>query len=192
MSGPGDRAPKLPSSREPTQFLDGEGQDAAPTRVGVAAADPPESDEFGTFRQPHARKPGDLDAASSVMVSEKQPREGDEPQSAGESVEKSDAGVVPEKPAKTWVTPVESVEGRPSAKGKSAARNARSTQREESALTALQQIGQRAKNASLSVDPRWEPGAGNPLAGFCPGGGPKGPSLPERQEGQSQSFLVGR
>ena len=28
--------------------------------------------------------------------------------------------------------------------------------------------------------PRWEPGAGNLLAGFCPGGGPKGPSLPER------------
>ena len=23
-----------------------------------------------------------------------------------------------------------------------------------------------------AVDPRWEPGAGNPLAGFCPGGGP--------------------
>ena len=35
------------------------------------------------------------------------------------------------------------------------------------------------RHASLSVDPRWEPGAGNPLAGFCPGGGPKGPSLPE-------------
>ena len=32
--------------------------------------------------------------------------------------------------------------------------------------------------ARASVDPRWEPGAGNPLAGFCPGGGPKGPSLP--------------
>jgi hypothetical protein len=30
----------------------------------------------------------------------------------------------------------------------------------------------------MTVDPRWEPGAGNPLAGFCPGGGPKGPSLP--------------
>src|SRR5689334_4100086 len=27
--------------------------------------------------------------------------------------------------------------------------------------------------ASQSVDPRWEPGAGNPLAGFCPGGGPE-------------------
>jgi RNA-directed DNA polymerase len=31
---------------------------------------------------------------------------------------------------------------------------------------------------SLPVDPTWEPGAGNPHAGFCPGGGPQGPSLP--------------
>lgn len=35
-------------------------------------------------------------------------------------------------------------------------------------------------NATLSVDPRWEPGTGEPSAGFCPGGGSKGPSLPER------------
>jgi len=113
--------------------------------VDVADASPPESEEFGTLRKPLARKPGDLDAASSVVVSEKQPREGDEPQAAGESVEKSDAGIVPKKSAKTWVTPVESAEGKPAAKGKSAARNARSTQREESAPTFLQRIGQRAK-----------------------------------------------
>lgn len=145
MSGPGDRAPKLPCSREPTQFPNGEGHGAAPTSVGVASASPPESDEFGTLRQPLARKPGDLDVASSVVVSEKQPREGDEPQAAGESVEKSDVGIVPKKATKTRVTPVESAEGRPAAKGKSAARNARSTQREGSAPTALQRIGQRAK-----------------------------------------------
>lgn len=30
----------------------------------------------------------------------------------------------------------------------------------------------------MSVDRRWEPGAGNLHAGLCPGGGPKGPSLP--------------
>jgi energy-coupling factor transporter ATP-binding protein EcfA2 len=30
----------------------------------------------------------------------------------------------------------------------------------------------------LAVDRRWEPGAGNPPAGLCPGDGPKGPSLP--------------
>ena len=42
---------------------------------------------------------------------------------------------------------------------------------------AMQQIGHR-RTTSFSADPRWEPGAGNPLAGICPGGGPKGPSLP--------------
>jgi group II intron reverse transcriptase/maturase len=31
---------------------------------------------------------------------------------------------------------------------------------------------------STSLDRRWEPGAGNPHAGFCTGGGPRGPSLP--------------
>ena len=36
----------------------------------------------------------------------------------------------------------------------------------------------RSSKRELCVDRRWEPGAGNPLAGFCPGGGPKGPSLP--------------
>jgi hypothetical protein len=35
------------------------------------------------------------------------------------------------------------------------------------------------EQALYASDPRWEPGAGNPLAGFCPGGGPNGPSLPE-------------
>jgi hypothetical protein len=30
----------------------------------------------------------------------------------------------------------------------------------------------------MAVDRRWEPGAGNLHAGLCPGGGPKGPSLP--------------
>jgi hypothetical protein len=113
--------------------------------VDVAYASPPESEEFGTLRQPFARKPGDLDVACSDVVSDMQLREGDKPQAAAESVEKSDAGTVPKKPAKTWVTPVELVKGKPTAKGKSAARNARSTQREASAPTDLQRIGQRAK-----------------------------------------------
>jgi group II intron reverse transcriptase/maturase len=53
--------------------------------------------------------------------------------------------MVPEKPAKTRVTPVESVEGRVTAEGKSAARNTSSTQSEQDVATALQRIGQRAK-----------------------------------------------
>ena len=53
--------------------------------------------------------------------------------------------VVPEKPTKTWVTPVEPVEGRAAAEGKSAARNTSSTQSEIDVTTALQRIGQRAR-----------------------------------------------
>jgi hypothetical protein len=68
-----------------------------------------------------------------------------EPQSAGQAVEESDAGIVPKKPAKTRVMPVESVEGRAAAKGKSAARNAPPAQDGQGALTALQRIGERAK-----------------------------------------------
>jgi retron-type reverse transcriptase len=70
---------------------------------------------------------------------------GDEPHAGATSVEKSDEVIVPKKPAKTWVTPVESAEGRTEAKGKSAARNASSTQSELEALTFLQRIGERAK-----------------------------------------------
>ena len=66
-----------------------------------------------------------------------------QPQSAGGS-EESDAGVVPEKPTKTWVTPVEPVEGRPKAKGKSAYGNARRTQGRERAPTQVERTGKRA------------------------------------------------
>jgi hypothetical protein len=79
------------------------------------------------------------------MVSGESAQEGDKPQAEAIIVEKSDEVVVPEKPAKTWVTPVESVEGRTEAKGKSAAENASSTQRETKALSFLQRIGERAK-----------------------------------------------
>jgi len=79
------------------------------------------------------------------MVGGKQLQEGHAPQSARQRSEKSDADVVPKKSAKTRVTPVESVEGRPAAKGKSTARNAHPTLGGKSALTHLQWIGQRAK-----------------------------------------------
>jgi hypothetical protein len=59
--------------------------------------------------------------ASPLMVGSRQPREGEELQAAGQAVEESDEGIVPRKVAKTWVTPVESAEGRPEAKGKFAA-----------------------------------------------------------------------
>jgi group II intron reverse transcriptase/maturase len=125
--------------------MEAEGQGAPPTSVDVVTTLSPGSEEFGTLRKSSAREPGDLDVASPPMVGSRRPREDDESQAVGQIVEESDEGIVPEKPAKTRVTPVESVEGRPEAKGKSTARNASSTQREGDALTFLQRIGQRAK-----------------------------------------------
>ncbi len=145
MSGPGDRAPKLPTLGEPTLSFAAEGQGAAPKSVDVVPAITPGSDEFGTLREHPAREPGDLDGASSLVVSDRQPREGDEPQAAERAVEESDEAVVPKKPVKTRVTPVESVEERAKAEGKSAARDALPAQDGASALTFLQRIGERAK-----------------------------------------------
>jgi RNA-directed DNA polymerase len=79
------------------------------------------------------------------MVTGESAQEGNEPQAGAKIVEKSDEVIVPRKSAKTRVTPVESTEGKTEAEGKSAARNADSTQREEEALTLLQRIGERAK-----------------------------------------------
>ena len=145
MSGPGDRAPKRPNSGESTQSRTVEDHGVSPTRVDVARTLPPGSKEFGTLRKSPARESGDLDGASRSVVGRKRSREGNEPQSARASNEESDAGMVPQKSAKTRVTPVESMEGRPSAEGKSAARNAPPTQSGTSALTCLQRIGERAK-----------------------------------------------
>lgn len=145
MSGPGDRASKQPWSGEPTRSVHADGHGETPTRVDVADSLPPGSKEFGKLRQLPAREPGDLDGASLPMVGDRQPREGDEPQAAGKAVEESDAVILPKKPAKTRVTPVESVEGRAAAKGKSAARNALPAQDGMGALTSLQRIGKRAK-----------------------------------------------
>lgn len=71
-------------------------------------------------------------------------REGERPQSAGSS-EESDAGIVPKKSTKTRVTPVEAMEGRPKAEGKSAHRNAPRAQDRQGAPTQVERIGQRAK-----------------------------------------------
>jgi RNA-directed DNA polymerase len=57
----------------------------------------------------------------------------------------SDAVMVPEKLTKTRVTPVESVEGRAAAEGKSAHGNARRAQDRERAPTQVERIGRRAK-----------------------------------------------
>ena len=150
MSGPGDRASKPSSSGEPTQSNHAEGHGRDPTRVGVDSRQSPGSKSSARAQQATAREPGDLDEARPVMVTGRQAREG-KPQSAA-SVEKSDEVVVPEKSAKTRVTPVEPMEGRTEAKGKSDARDASSTQRESEATTFLHRIRERARQRT---DEKW-------------------------------------
>jgi RNA-directed DNA polymerase len=91
-----------------------------------------------------AREPGDLGGASPSVVDGRQRREG-ESRNPQQTSEKSDAGMVPEKSAKTRVTPVESMEGRAAAEGKSIVRNAPSAQDGKGAPTDLRWIGRRAK-----------------------------------------------
>src|ERR1700690_3645330 len=71
------------------------------------------------------------------MVSRRQGREGRR-RNPQQSSEESDALIVPtcEKSAKTWVTPVESMEGRGAANGKPAPRNASPALDGQDALTA--------------------------------------------------------
>ena len=145
MSGPGNRAPKTLSPGEPTLSFPAEGHGREPKRVGVESRLSPGSESSARMHEASAQEPGDLDVTLPIMVSGESPQEGKEPQAGAIIVEKSDEVIVPEKLAKTRVTPVEPVEGRTEAKGKSAARNASSMQCEAEALTFLQRIGERAK-----------------------------------------------
>ena len=118
MNGPGDRASKIPElDREPTPFLQAEGHGAGPTRVDVGPALPPGSESSARLHWPAGRESGDLEGASPAMVAGRQRREGPKPQSVQHAFQESDAVIVPEKSAKTWVTPVELMEGRTKAKG---------------------------------------------------------------------------
>lgn len=144
MSGPGDISSKQPTLLEPTHWPHAEGHGDDPHNVDLDCSLRPGTQSSARSQLTPARKPGDLEGAPPSMVDGGRGREGEEPQS-GQTFEKSDEVVVPEKSAKTWVTPVESMEGRTEAEGKSAARNALPTQSGVGALTFLQRIGQRAK-----------------------------------------------
>jgi group II intron reverse transcriptase/maturase len=78
------------------------------------------------------------------MVSDKHVREG-QGRKPDEYAEESDEGTVPKKREKTRVTPVDLVEGKPEAEGKSAARNTSPAQKGQGVATTLQWIGERAK-----------------------------------------------
>ena len=79
------------------------------------------------------------------MVRGRQTREGDKPRSAEHAFEESEVVVVPEKPGNSRVTPEDSVEGRTTANGISAERNATRAQDRLDALTHLERIGAKAR-----------------------------------------------
>ena len=145
MREPGDRAPKVLSSGEPTPSFPAEGHGTEPKRVDVDRSLPSGSESTARAHMLPGREPGDLGEASPCVVQGRQPEEGEEPQSLVSSAEESDAGMVPRKSAKTRVTPVESMEGRAAAKGKSASGNALRAQDRQGAPTQVERIGQRAK-----------------------------------------------
>ena len=145
MSGPGDRAPKDSRPMEPTQSFGAEGHGDDPNNVDLGRSLHPGSESSARAQSTPAREPGDLEGGPEL--------DGERRAGAGRHraairavrLEESDEVVVPKKPSKTWVTPVESVEGRTEAEGKSAARNALPAQDGTGALTFLQRIGQRAR-----------------------------------------------
>ncbi len=148
MSGPGDSATKQHSGQqEPISSSQGEGHGGAPTNAELVQPRSPGSESSARSQLTPAREPGDLDVASLPMVGTGQLLESEEPYGAAVSDEESDVVVVPKKSAKTWVTLVESMEGRAAAKEKFTARNASPAQDGTDALTSLRWIGQRVRFA---------------------------------------------
>lgn len=118
MSRPGDRATKLVTSEEPTLSQNAEGQDdALKTAEGVQSF-LPGSKSSACSETSFGRESGDLEGASVSVVDARQPWEGEKPQSTVQYFEESDEAVVPKNPGKVRVTPIDSVEGRAEAKGK--------------------------------------------------------------------------
>jgi RNA-directed DNA polymerase len=79
------------------------------------------------------------------MVRGRQTREGDKPQAGAYAVEESDVSMVPRKSGNSRVMPEDPTEGRGTANGKSAERNATRAQDRLDALTHLERIGAKAR-----------------------------------------------
>lgn len=140
MSGPGDRAPKWPLMWE-ADAVNGAAGYSTPLENGRGVRCIHRGPRVRQAQKPFAQKLGDLGGASPPVVGGRQLGEGSEPQALVVTSEKSDAVVVPGKSAKTWVTPVEAMEGRTKAKGILAGRNAPPTQGGTSASTDLLRDG---------------------------------------------------
>jgi len=169
---PGDRASKRRSSREPTQSEHADGHGGVPNKVDLGRPLSPGSKSSARSYLSHAREPGDLEGAGTSMVDGRHGREG-RSRNPQQSFEGSDARVVPtcKKSANTRVTPAESMEGRRAANGTSASRNAPRAQDRQGAPTALERIGQRAKQTLL----RWPlTEGGSPVREIRPPGSVRG------------------
>lgn len=116
-----------------------------PNNSDLVAAVPAGSESSASVHMPEERKSGDLTGASPHMVSGRQCRQGEEPQSDAQAREKSDAPIVPEKRSNSEVTPEEMVEGRGAAEGKLGERNTLRAQDRQGVLTYLERVGERAK-----------------------------------------------
>jgi RNA-directed DNA polymerase len=145
VSRPGDGASRRAHPVEPMRSRAAEGHGGVPNNANLGPPLHPESESSACSHPLPAREPGELGGAAPSVVDGRQRREGDEPYAAQDASEQSDGAVVPENPAKTWVTPVELGEERAPAKGKSATRNASPTQGGTGALTFLSRIGQKAR-----------------------------------------------
>ena len=130
---------------EADAILPAEGSMVATNRVSRGATTLPESKNSARSHMSSAREPGDLDSVRKVMVTDGHPRKGRGRTPGPRAVEGSDALVVPEKSAKTRVTPVESMEGRGAAKEKLASGNARRMQGRGSAPTEARRAGSNGK-----------------------------------------------
>lgn len=146
MGEPGDRASKRLCSREPTLSDHADGHVGAPNNVDLEPPVPPGSKSSARLHTTHAREPGDLAGASRPVVGSRQRREGT-CRNPPDISEGSGARVVPtcKKSTNSRVTSEESMEGRRAANGKPVSRNALRAQDRVGAPTAVERVGQRAK-----------------------------------------------
>jgi len=133
------------SNREADAILPVEGSTEGATKVDLAPAVPSESKISARSHTLSAREPGDLESALSP-VGDKEARQGRSHNPRPIAPEKSDARVVPtwKKSTNLRVTPEESMEGRRTAKGKLASRNASRAQDRTDAPTCLKRVGHKA------------------------------------------------
>jgi RNA-directed DNA polymerase len=143
---PGDRASKRLCSRESTLSDHADDHVGTPNNVDLESPIPPGSKSSARLHTTHAREPGDLAGAGRPVVGSRQRREGT-CRNPPHASEESGARVVPtcKKSTNSRVTPEESMEGRRAANGKPASRNALRAQDRAGAPTAVERVGQRAK-----------------------------------------------